>query len=295
MECLGINPHDGAVYEGRMNCGFRTQPPPLLLPIEFVGLPSESKWKDPVEGYAHTIFREDSFDSVTRIRRGRVFVLYDGVQKRQWTVHDPARDDLPGVVIGTGTAKETSVLFYGRAPLSTLRDSEKWCVRPVVALGSESFLTLWTVLTVESSVHGTPILTLKAQRSFGTLPDLDPSRVPDEIRTALTQALEKVEDSAHRLGAEAVIDRCRDALSVVFGHACGDRGTDLMRAIDKSRTDQREEVRHWAGRIVARLHSRVKPNEQEKRGTPRVTEDDAQLALSCLGVALRDLGYAKAD
>lgn len=81
----------------------------------------------------------------------------------------------------------------------------------------------------------------------------------------------------------------------VFGHACGERGTDLMRAIDKSRSEQRDEVRHWAGRIIARLHSRAKPNEQEKRGTPAVTEDDAQLALSCVGLVLREQGWARAE
>ena len=259
MECLGINPHDGTVYEGRMNCGFRTQPPPLLVPIEFVGLPPESKWKDPVEGHAHTIFREDSFDPITRVRRGRVFILYDGRQKADWVVHDPFRDDLPSVPSGDGAAKAVAVLLYGRACLTGLQNRAPRRGHQIVALGSSPFLSLWSVLSVESSVHGTPVLTLKAQRSFGTLPDLMLDRVPEEIRVALTQALEKVEESAHRLGAEAVIDRCRDAASIIFGQLCGNRGLDLSSAIKKSEQVQPEpaELTVWAGQLIARLHARA--------------------------------------
>lgn len=294
MECLGIDPQDGSVYEGRLQIGFRMHPPPMLLPIEFVGRPPISTWSTQ-QGYAPVIFREDSFDPVTRIRRGRVFALYGNRQPHSLRVQDPFWTDPLAPRRGYPLAPQPNVLLYSRAPLDSLMDTNTRRERLVVTLGSAPFLSLWSVLNVEGSVHGTPVLTLKAQRSFGSIPDLDQGRVPEEIRTTLAEALQKVNDSAHRLGAEAVIDRCRDALSVVFGHACGDRGSDLMRGIDKSRTDQRDRVQHWAGRIVARLHSRAKPNEQEKRDIPPVTEDDAQLALSCLGLVLREQGWARAE
>lgn len=297
MECLGINPYDGTVYEGRLNCGFRTQPPPVLLPVQFVGHSTECTWGQAVADYAPVLFREDSFDPVTRIRRGRVFTFYGSSQPVEWDIQDPLRNDLPTRRFGGGFSQYLRVVQYGRSSLGFLRSGAARQGRLMAILGSEPFLSVWTVLDVETSAHGTPILTLKARRSFGTLPDLDPNRVPEDIRDALGQALEKVEASEHRLGAEAVIDRCRDALSVVLGHACGDRTLDLGPAIKKLEQVQSRPtvLAIWAGQIVARFHSRAKPNEQEKHASRDVTEDDAQLALSCLGLVLREQGWAKPD
>lgn len=188
------------------------------------------------------------------------------------------------------------MLLYARASSAGLRFEESRSRRPIAVLGAEPFLSLWAVLSIENSAHGTPVLTLKSQRSFGTLPDLDSTRVPMEIKTELGSALEKVEDGSHRQGAVEVIDRCRDALSVVFGHACGEQSLDLAQAINKSQGARKHaEPRDWAGQIVARLHSRAKPNEQAKREIRSVTEDDAYLALSCLGVVLREFGWAKSE
>jgi hypothetical protein len=108
--------------------------------------------------------------------------------------------------------------------------------------------------------------------------------------------LEKVENSSNRLGPTDVVDRCRDALSVVFGHLGGDRKKDLANAIKayENKNGKREEdLVSWSGRIVARLHSRGKPNEQHNKGLRDLTEEDAQLTLRCLWLVLIELNWAK--
>ncbi|EQD40246.1 protein containing Restriction endonuclease, type I, EcoRI, R subunit/Type III, Res subunit [mine drainage metagenome] len=42
---------------------------------------------------------------------------------------------------------------------------------------------------------------------------------------------------------------------------------------------------------LARLHSRAKPNEQERRDTRPVMEADAEYALAAMGLLLRELGW----
>ncbi|MGC8733211.1 MAG: hypothetical protein ACP5RC_13275 [Halothiobacillaceae bacterium] len=47
-----------------------------------------------------------------------------------------------------------------------------------------------------------------------------------------------------------------------------------------------------AAQIPARLHAR-KPHEQHQRGLRPVFEEDAECALSCIGLMLREFGWVK--
>jgi hypothetical protein len=54
-----------------------------------------------------------------------------------------------------------------------------------------------------------------------------------------------------------------------------------------------EDIRSWCGRIVARLHSRGKPNEQACKGLRALSDDDADLAVDCLKTVLVEFGWAR--
>ena len=47
-----------------------------------------------------------------------------------------------------------------------------------------------------------------------------------------------------------------------------------------------------AAEIVQRLHSRVKPNEQERYSVRPPMEDDSELALKAVAFIIRELGWA---
>jgi hypothetical protein len=296
MNILGICRDSGAIYEGSStSSGYRANPTPVLTPIRF----AEGTDLAPINvyafGLAEDIFREDDFDPVTKIRRGRVFTMRGLNQPTEWSVQDPFRQDLHIKNWAYGRAQTASLVTYNRDSL--LSFSKKTLSHfPRVVLGWEPFVTFWKIVSIESSLSGTPILTLKAHNSLGELPELIEEKIPDEARAAIIASLEKVEASINRLSPVEVIDRCRDALSIIFGAISGNMGKDLSAAITayvSSTADKKEDVRSNAGRIVARLHSRGKPNEQHAKGTRPPSEDDAQLAVRCLWLVLVEVNWAK--
>ena len=76
---------------------------------------------------------------------------------------------------------------------------------------------------------------------------------------------------------------------------CGELLKDLGEAIKayvRLQPKNQDNLISWSDRIVARLHSRGKPNEQHKMGLNESTEEDAQLALRCLWLVLVEIGWA---
>lgn len=292
---LGICPYSNAVYEGsQSSSGSRVFPAPLLLPLRFVGVEGV-KSIDHNEGFAMEIFREESFDPVTKIRRGRVFTRrFQSPMKADWHVQDPLRLDLPTVEWAHGRAQTIGLITYVTDNLLDLRKPENVRHRPKVLLGWEDHCTLWQIVAIETPIRSGPFLTLKALYSLGDLPELIEDALPDPVRTALIEAWDKLDGTVNRLAPLEVIDRCRDFLSIVFGHLSGDTTRDLSVALNSYLlTKKGEDMHASAGRIVARLHSRGKPNEQKSKGVRAPTEADAQLALRSVGLILLDLDWAR--
>lgn len=78
-------------------------------------------------------------------------------------------------------------------------------------------------------------------------------------------------------------------------YACGDPGKDLMDAINTLVPPEarKEDLQYNAGRIVARLHSRAKPNEQAAKGLREPSEEDAHPAVKCLWFVLVERGWSE--
>lgn len=284
MEYLGIDRQTGAIYEGDfIGGGYRVLPPPMLVPIRFVygkHLPALASW---VDGLAPEVFREDDFDAVTKIRRGRVIQMRNCAQPHKWKVNDSYDRDV------------LQLMTYERHLLQDLAGLSAYQL-PTVALGAETHITFWRIVSIECNLTGTPILTLRAKHTLGDTPELLEDKVPSAVLLHLREALEGVEASVNRLAPVDVIDRCRGALSIAFGHQIGDAGRDLGQAIGvylKQRGEPNDNLCSRCGRIVAGLHSRGKPNEQAGRGLRPPTESDADLALNCLKTVLIEFGWAQ--
>lgn len=295
MNALGICSYTNIVYEGpTASHGLRVTPRPLLLPLRFLGADGV-RGIDNVDQFAPEIFREESFDPVSKVRRGRIYSrrLQTAAQSL-WRVQDPLRSDLPVVHWGHGQAQEITLINYTAEPLLELRKPENRRHPPKVLLGWEEHATLWQIVAIEAPVGGGPMLTLKALYSLGDLPELVESGIPERIRKRVVEQWDKLDGTVNRLGAVEVIDRCRDFLSVVFGELSGEPHRDLSDAVNRYVSGRKgEDVHSSAGRIVARLHSRGKPNEQEGKGLRPPTDGDAQLAVRCVGIILIDLGWAR--
>lgn len=295
MSFLGICPQSGAIYEGSSSqSGFRTQPTPLLTPIRFVvdgKIPQLFRTANlPTE----LLFREFDFDAITKIRRGYVYTRRNQQQPWGWYVQDPLRQDLARIGVGGNagnrSAQEISLVTYQTDPLNELA-SQNLAPLPRVILGWEPYATYWVIVSIEHSAESVPLITLRAHHSLSELPDLNLSRIPELAQKPITEALHKLGASMNRLSPTEVVDRCRDALSIVFGIAVGDMSKDLGSAISGYVVANKEDLRSWAGKIVARMHARGKPNEQHARSSRPPSDDDALLAVRCVRLVLTEFDW----
>src|SRR5699024_7965656 len=152
---------------------------------------------------------------------GTVYHAYSGTQPAVWYVQDPFRQDTGNAAFdGNGSRFEVDLVTYHHDPLSYLTVSPTVPIR--ATLGKEPFATTWRVVSIESTALRTPVMTLKAEALFGEVPEIVLDAVPFPIRERLASAIGEVVSSVHRLSPVAVVDRCRDALALVFGEIAGD-------------------------------------------------------------------------
>lgn len=297
MRELGICRRSGRLYEGSSDAGIPVTYHTPLLPIEFLGVESQSQI-DEFGGLKGMIFREDSFDPITKIRRGRVYKLH-GNQPVKWKVQDFSRQDLVSTKWAHGTAQELDAVGYHIDSLAYLREQKKL---PKVVLGELPYHTYWKLISIETQFDGKPLITLKAISSFGTVPELIIKNIPTSAQALLSGAIDNVEATINRLGPIEVVDSCRSALSIVFGALADNLTLDLGAGISKRIEANKQNNPKYNGQdlithnaeIVRRLHSRGKPNEMIKQQTRPVSDEDASLAVNCLWFVLIECGWAKA-
>jgi hypothetical protein len=297
MSELGICKRSGRLYEGNSSAGIAINYHVPIIPVEFVGVDMQQDHPSPNQ--PNLVFREDSFDPITKIRRGRVYKEEIG-NNQLWRVHDIARTDLKRVQWDKGEAQELQATSYSADPLTQLRQMTSL---PKVILGKTPHHTYWKILSIETQHDGKPLLTLKAISNFGTAPDLVINQVPEIAQKPIQDALENVEVAANRLGPIETVDACRNVLSIVFGALAEDTTLDLGQGIShrintnkvgtkNSKANGQDLITHNA-EIVRRLHPRGKASEKEKYQTRAISQEDSNLALNCLWFVLIELGWAK--
>lgn len=143
---------------------------------------------------------------------------------------------------------------------------------------------------------------MKALSVFGMVPNLDLSKIDLEFKVAVTQAMDRVLDSAFRETPISVIDHCRNAMTVLISrwlvqHKKHDRA---VMALDLGQIATLLIKKPYdfgclanLASLVARLHSRGKGNEQHRLGLSVPVEEDARLAIEALGFSLREIQWAQ--
>jgi hypothetical protein len=165
----------------------------------------------------------------------------------------------------------------------------------LIALGTQDAFTLWRVVDVERVVTGEDLVTLRARSALGTLPELSETAVPPEDRAMVSDVLERLARAAYTADAASVAHLARDAAACCLGAWLAERkGDPKIKEKDLGELAKllEDEQNKSMVQLLARLHSRAKPNEQARYGTRNVHQGDAEFAVSAVGMLLRELGWA---
>lgn len=297
---LGICNNTGLVYEGLGAADIPSIPTPSVTQAKLIG--TEADWQDLPRGLAldpiRWIFREDSFDPVTRTRRGRLYESQPGgVQPNQQRVGPhPYEDPMMRQVGAGGRVAKSLYTFTACQPLLNLPNRGQGMT---LALGNARAASPWRIIQTEVLANGSVMVTLKSLSAFAIIPAVDYGQVAQEHRPAVADAIERVMNSAFREAPTSVVDHCRAALTVLLSRwlVQSGREDEAALALDLGPLARRMEAHEMscvanAAQIVARLHARGKPNEQQARGLRPPESGDDEFALESVGLAIRDLGWS---
>lgn len=286
---IGIDTNTGLIYEGQSDYGRGIWPSPVISRAKFV-FPSEgdlSANHTTVFGYR---FREDSFDPVSRIRRGR---FYNSGQSSSNTWYVQPHLAIPLELPEQGNKQIIKRLetFYGCSIWNQY--FSKKGVPPLVLLGVDERYTVWSVISIEVISTGEELVTLKARSAMGVLPNINQDMIPKQFMNVVNESLETLVDEVHRSAPASVIDRARDAVTQVllaFFTLEGKQAKELKDLI-KMLENREYAIAAAAAKIISRLHARAKPNERAKYDLRSVREQDAEFAAQCVGTLLCEIGW----
>jgi hypothetical protein len=296
---LGIADDSALVYEGTSPTPERpTFPTPTVTQAKLIAEPADWKRLSPgIRNDAQTwVFREDSFDAVTRTRRGR---LYQAMIGAPYPNHSCRVLPHPAENTGYGTDGRIARPLHIYIACSAILEMPERGRGATLALGNSRAASTWRVVDCEMTVSGDVMVTLRAKSAFGIVPDLDESQIDARFRTEVSDALQAVLESAFRESPTAVVDRCKDALVLIMSRWIWQETKDeAILAKDIAEVSKALELhKKYAaanmGKTLGILHARGKSNEQFAKNLRAPTEDDAEFALNALSLALRDLRWAR--
>lgn len=299
---LGIDRDALLVYEGSSSWGgYAIRPSPIVTAAAIVSSATERlKGIDTRDVLSvPLVFREDAFDPVSRIRRGR-FYERNLSQPITWQVYPH-----PDLVGEERQANRQGVISKDLATFHSCAVSQKYFAivegQPLVILGYTEQFTAWTVVSSELSLTGEEIVALRSRASFGALPEPQWDEVPEQGRSQVKRTLDILAEDIYRAGPESVIDRARDAASAILSAYAVDKGLadatkdlgKLVGILGQLPRGDRPNICTDGGDIIAILHPRAKPSEQAIRPLRPIREQDAELAVQLVGTMLCDLGWAQ--
>jgi hypothetical protein len=240
------------------------------------------------------LFREDSFDPTTRIRRGR-FYCWDKVA--QYGVERVSHYPFAQPVGGRPASYDMNT-YRSLQPAYPASASK----RPLIFLGDAGYKTAWHVIGAERLFNSETQFTLKSANTLGTLPDLDEGALPPKRCKQIREEFEKVADAAYKYMSVPTVDVCREFARVILTAwlpTVGQRephGDDLGDVI-KAVPDDSVCIKS-AARIINRFHPRGKSSEQERqaqrgRSLRDVSDEDGELSVSLVAFLLREFGWAR--
>lgn len=307
---IGIDENTMLFYEGSPSLyGHAIWPSPFVSLASHVG--SRAEWKrEPYSlslANAPMLFREDSFDPVARVRRGRLYVRRTAENPAVWRVqrHPAYATSAQSNMGGPSVHMNPDASGFIPTRLATFTSwhaSEHFLgsrYEAILVMGAGDRAMMHSVLDVERLATGEELITVRTRPSLSGLPELIVELIPDAYTRIVLDQYEKAASSAFRDDAESVIDRCREAATAALNAereaVGGGNGTDAQDLADLGKffLSKGRDVLGNAALILARMHSRGKSAEQIKRGTVPPTEADADAAIALLGLVYRELRWTR--
>jgi hypothetical protein len=298
MKTLGIHPQQGLFYEGDGVHGRGITPAPTVaLATVLEGSINADLIPDSEDlGLASLVFREDAFDPIARIRRGRFYERLQPQQPHQWYVQP--HPEMPGESLPVPTTNGWAKLLHGFSAWPARNRLRLHTSPTMIAIGPRDAFTLWRPISVERIVTGEDLVTLKARTSFGGIPELNVEKVPPHELARVTKALDKLMDSANSESPGSLVESARKAAQYCLGAWLAHEQNDPT-LLHKDLGDLRKKLSDGSSvlaavsLIIGRLHVREKPNEQARLNLRTVSEGDGEFALSAVGLLLREIGWAQ--
>ena len=230
------------------------------------------------------IFREDSFDATTRIRRGRFYQSAGDIQPTRVRFHES----------GEATVLSHRFLSYGQRPTTKF-----------VAIGVED--SLWRILGAERITTSEWLVTLKARGGAGLLPEINADAIPEAGRSDVVKAVDHMVDVAHRETPGSIVDVARNTaalLMTTYAATLESEPEEQKKILEKDLGKicghfrqieglKDRNVAIFTADILARLHPRNKYNEQQRHSLRPITEEDATFAVSAIGLLLNEFGWTQ--
>lgn len=296
---IGIDQNRSVLYEGQAYYGHAVWPQPHVSRARVIQ--AEEDWKNPPEAHdtRALVFREDMFDPVTRIRRGRLYApSNNAVQSHEWRVQPhPAYNEQRQADQNGGVLIKTLLTYF---PFMEIVQKSRAAIGTTVLLGEGSAISAWAVISVERGFGGEDFITLRARSNFGRLPEIDFAAVPEELRQEVVNAVSGLVDRAFRESAVSIVDRCGNVAQLILSrwllakHADPNCLKKDLSAIARHIGEKYGElvVLSCSVKVLARLHARGKPNEQVDKNTRLVNEADAETALALVSTLLWEINWA---
>lgn len=297
---LGIDTQTGLIYEGSNNPDLPAIPLPTVTQAKLIEKPED--WNSLPDGLTSDafewIFREDSFDASTRVRRGR---LYQSFGTSQPSNHQVSRHPYDPFIHSSNVGIRIPKSLNAYTSCFELLSKPRKGMGATLALGGSMGSSAWRIIQTEVLASRAVMVTLKSQSSYDILPEIDTQKIDEAFRPQIVQSIERVLDSAFKESPISVIEHCRDALAVVLARWMAQNGGDpKVLGEDLAKLAEKIEKPPFnmfcvanLGKTIGLVHNRGKTNVATTKGLRPPIEEDAAMAVHAVGFVLRELGWAK--
>lgn len=297
---IGIDDNRFVMYEGQSTYGHAVWPQPLISRAKIIV--SESDWKNPPydNDKQCLVFREDTFDPLTRIRRGRLYKPSSELNPSLWRVQPhPAYDEGKAARDNGGYLSKTLLTYV---PFHELSERLGGGIGTTILLGAGNAATPWTIIGVERTFGGENSITLRSRSNFGRLPEVNEGEIPESTRGEVIESVSALSDRAFRESPISLIDRCGNVAQFILSRwlqcthndeSCLTK--DLAAVASHIENKMKDLVILYSSvKVLARLHARGKPNVQTEKNVRVPGESDAETSLALVSTILLEIGWGVA-
>lgn len=298
---IGLHQDSGLIYESQSTRGHPLWPAPLIFQT-VIASESDDEFKAAKQGRFEALsfmFREDTYNSSSRVRKGRLYKSGEALI-HTWQVypHPALNENFDGSIYADHNGKfiNKALCTYSSFRLRSYLKREG-IDKPIFLIGCEDSFTIWSLVNIETTATGDELIIIRARKSIGALPNLYKEKILKADGKSVVDYVDKLEEDLYRAGPESIVDRSREAATAILSkylqsEGLAANGKDLNDLADLCLKKKLEIVTNSA-KTIARLHARGKHAEQEKRSPRRITEQDAETAVQLVGLILCDIDWGE--